>query len=240
MFSTESGLSVPAVTAAQMRAVDLMATEGAGPNLYQMMENAGRNLALTVLDSLGAAWAEVPICVLAGTGGNGGGGICAARHLANRGADVTVVISKPEDVRPVTRQQLAVYMDAGGRVGQPSELGTLDVGLIVDALVGYQLTGPLGGVIRELVEWTADQDGPVLSLDVPSGVDATTGESCGPVVHATKTMTLALPKTGLSVPAVGALMLADIGITAGVYERVGISVPGELFGTAYRISLRYL
>lgn len=109
IFVTEAGLEVPAIRIDQMREVDRVAIEEVGPNLYQMMENAGRNLALTVLDRLGDDWASTAIAVLAGTGGNGGGGICAARHLANRGADVTVVISDEERLNPVPEKQLAVH-----------------------------------------------------------------------------------------------------------------------------------
>jgi NAD(P)H-hydrate epimerase len=94
-FQTEAGLVVPAVTSEQMREVDRVAIEEVGPNLYQMMENAGRNLASMCVEMLGQAWARSPVVVLAGTGGNGGGGICAARHLANHGGQVTLVTTMP-------------------------------------------------------------------------------------------------------------------------------------------------
>ena len=70
-FHTLSGLQEPAVTAAQMREVDRIATTQVGPNLYQMMENAGRNLASLCAELLGDEWPAAPILVLAGTGGNG-------------------------------------------------------------------------------------------------------------------------------------------------------------------------
>jgi len=82
-FRTDRGVLVPAVTTEQMREVDRIAVEETGPNLYQMMENAGRNLTAVALEMLGDGSTESRILVLAGTGGNGGGGICAARHLAN-------------------------------------------------------------------------------------------------------------------------------------------------------------
>ncbi len=92
-FHTEGGLRVPAVTAQQMRDVDRVAVEDIGPNRHQMMENAGRSLASVCMTMLGERGAGRPVAVVAGTGGNGGGGICAARHLANHGADVTLVVS---------------------------------------------------------------------------------------------------------------------------------------------------
>jgi len=91
-FFTDTGIEVPAVTTDQMREVDRITIEETGPNLFQMMENAGRNLALLAMETLGQNWAQAKIVVLAGSGGNGGGGICAGRHLANRGADVTLCL----------------------------------------------------------------------------------------------------------------------------------------------------
>jgi len=76
---TASGMEVPAVTAEQMREVDRIAMQETGPNLFQMMENAGRNLAALSMELLGNGWQQASYLVLAGSGGNGGGGICAGR-----------------------------------------------------------------------------------------------------------------------------------------------------------------
>ena len=74
-FITKDGLTVPAITREQMIEVDRIAVEETSPNLFQMMENAGRNLALQTIDLLGKNWQKAQIIILAGTGGNGGGGI---------------------------------------------------------------------------------------------------------------------------------------------------------------------
>ena len=237
-FATDRGVRVPAITTHQMREVDRVAIEELGPNLYQMMENAGRNLAVTVLETIGAAWSQTPIAVLSGTGGNGGGGICAARHLANRGADVTVVVSDPGGLTPVPNEQLAIYRGTAGRVTDASALDTLRPGLIVDAVIGYSLHGAPRGVARRMIDWIGTKSVPVISLDVPSGIDATTGESFGSQVQASVTLTLALPKTGLDGETSGDLWLADLGIPAEVYRRVGIDVPPGLFGDRFRVPLR--
>jgi len=235
-FTTEAGVEVPAVDTDQMREIDGIAIEEIGPNLFQMMENAGRSCALTAIDMLGAEWRSTRIVVLAGTGGNGGGGICAARHLANRGAAVTVVVSDITGCAPVTEQQLGIFRAAGGVLSSLPD-GSFP-GLVVDALIGYGLGGTPRGATRELIEWAAEQPASVLSLDVPSGIDATTGESQGLHVRATATLTLGLPKTGLSSPATGALTLADIGIPREVYRRSGIDVPNGLFDAGFRVGLR--
>ncbi|MGF1667823.1 MAG: NAD(P)H-hydrate epimerase [Acidimicrobiia bacterium] len=236
-FLTETGLMVPAVDTDQMREIDRLATDELGPNLFQMMENAGRNLALTVIDRLGVDWSDRPITVLAGTGGNGGGGICAARHLANRGVDVTLVVSDPGRLGPVPVHQLAVFNATDGRVLDPGRLSDLEPGLVVDALIGYGLGGPPRGVVAEMIQWAADSTAPIVSLDVPSGIDSATGRVPGVHVAADVTLTLALPKTGLDVAAVGELWLADIGIPVGVYRRMGLDVAPTLFGAAYRTEL---
>jgi NAD(P)H-hydrate epimerase len=236
-FLTEEGATVPAVTADQMREVDRVAIEETGPNLYQMMENAGRSLALTVLDRLGADWATDPVVVLAGTGGNGGGGICAARHLANRGVDVTLVVSDPEGIVGVPADQLSAFRATGGREAVPGELPSSEVAMVVDALIGYGLRGAPRGSVAELIGWTASQSTSVISLDVPSGLVSTTGELPGVAISADLTLTLALPKTGLDSPAVGDLWLADIGIPIEAYRRIGLEVPVGLFGPRYRIPL---
>ena len=234
----ESGLVVPAVTTEQMREVDRVAIEGVGPNLYQMMENAGRNLASLCVELLGEGWATSPVVVLAGTGGNGGGGICAARHLANHGGQVTLVVTDVDRLAGVPAEQLALFRASGGRLAATGDLGTLESALTVDAVLGYSLAGAPHGAAADLIGWMSQGDAPVVALDVPSGIDSTTGEHPGAHVRAATTMTLALPKTGLAVDAVGDLWVADLGIPRGVLERAGVLLPpASLFSRGYRVPL---
>jgi len=181
-----------------------------------MMENAGRALADVV-----AGRGPDGVTVLSGDGGNGGGGMACARHLANHGVAVEVVLDRPPgalDGAAASQHRVLAAMDAPVRVG-PVERAP--VGLVVDALVGYGLEGALRGTARELVESVDGAPGRVVSLDVPSGMDATTGATPGPWVRADLVVTLALPKTGLR-QFDGGLVLADIGIPAVVFERAGI------------------
>jgi NAD(P)H-hydrate epimerase len=203
-----------------------------------MMENAGRNLALAAIEMMGPDWTTTPVVVLAGTGGNGGGGICAARHLANRGVDVTVVVSDVADMGAVPAAQLELFHGTPGRVIPVVALDALDTGLIADAVIGYSLRGAPTGVVAEMIDWIGHKSVPVVSLDVPSGINSTTGAAPGHHVTATRTLTLALPKTGLDVGAIGDLWLGDIGIPQEVYRRVGIAVADTVFGSAYRVQIR--
>ena len=91
---------------------------------------------------------------------------------------------------------------------------------------------PHGGA-EALIRWSGSTGAPILALDVPSGMDATSGDVHESTVRATATLTLALPKTGLvSGPArtqVGELYLADIGVPRQLYSEIGLSDPGALF-----------
>jgi NAD(P)H-hydrate epimerase len=235
-YKTDTGVAVLAVTAAQMREVDRVAMNETGPNLYQMMENAGRSLASAALEMLGEQWNEARIVVLAGTGGNGGGGICAARHLANRGARVALCLTARERLRGVPAWQYQVFRSTGGQELRPQEMANERADLVLDALIGYSLDGAPMGVYADLIGWANDGKAPVLSLDVPSGVNATTAETCGASVRAQTTMTLALPKTGLVAEQTGRLLLADIGIPAETYRRAGIDCLSP-FDTRYILPL---
>jgi NAD(P)H-hydrate epimerase len=112
-FGTEAGIFVPTVTTERMREVDRIAIEETGPNLYQMMENAGRNLALLAIELLGPNWSAAKVSVLAGNGGNGGGGICAARHLANQGCAVYLCLSDPNGSLSVSAADLPLDVRQG-------------------------------------------------------------------------------------------------------------------------------
>ena len=162
--------------------------------------------------------------VLAGPGGNGGG-LVAARHLANRGCQVQAVLSEPGRLTPVPAHQADILARMGVTIAsRPSTAN-----LIIDALIGYSLRGDPAGAAAELITWANGQAAPILALDTPSGLDLTTGAAGTPAVQATATLTLALPKVGLlDAPNVGELYLADISVPPLVYQRMGILVP-ELF-----------
>ena len=218
-----------------MREVDRSAIQGIGPNLFQMMENAGRNLAEEALARLGGS--SGPVVVLAGSGGNGGGAICAGRHLVNHGLDVRLCLASPVDrLGEMPREQLAVFRATPGDELAPNQLAGLDAALVLEGLIGYGLRGAPRGTTAELIEWANATPALTISLDLPAGVEATSGTAPGAFVRADVTLTLALPKTGLARAPAGELILADIGIPAGVFESAGIAYASP-FRAAYRVPL---
>jgi NAD(P)H-hydrate epimerase len=219
------------VTADQMREVDRAMVEDLGISLIQMMENAGRSLARLAA----VRFAPQRVTVLTGPGGNGGGGIAAARHLANHGAVVTITPGRPlERFTETTAAQAAIAGRMGITIGD--EPPSAD--LVIDALVGYSLRGDPRGRTAELVRWANRTPSPVLALDVPTGLDATDGTAGDPCVGANATLTIALPKTGLSVrpDLTGEVYLADISVPPDVYRRFGIDA-GDVFGGSWLIRL---
>ncbi len=220
-FETETGVSVTAVTTEEMRDVDRVAVETIGLALLQMMENAGRTLAWHAREL-----AAGPIVVVAGNGGNGGGGMASARHLTNHECDVTVVLDRPPtELSGAAARQYRILDASGVPVyhGEEAPGPIADAETIVDALVGYGLSGPVRGDAQRLIAATEDTSAAVCSLDIPSGRDATTGAIQGVAVEPDRTITLALPKTGMDATAgFGALYLADIAIPAAVYDRLEI------------------
>ena len=201
-------------------------------DLIQMMENAGRNLAHLARERfLEGDPRGKSVLILCGTGGNGGGGLVCARRLHNWGATVTVNLTKMvKDYTGVPAHQLAILQQMGIELSTgsfpPSKLD-----LIIDALIGYSLKGAPRGRAADLIKLAASTKAPVLSLDVPSGLDTTTGERHIPSIEATATLTLALPKEGLRHPAareaVGELYLGDISVPPALYAApsLGLEVP---------------
>ncbi len=233
---------LPAVTTEQMREVDRLMVDEYGIVLLQMMENAGRALAVLARARFLAGAVAERVVVLAGRGGNGGGGIVAARRLAGWGADVAIVLATArERLTDVPRHQLVAAERMGLAITEDGGLPEAD--LIIDALIGYSLHGAPAGRTAELIRGATASQTPVLSLDVPSGLDAGSGEVFDPVVRATATLTLALPKTGLSLPAtspyVGELYVADIGVPPALYAEptLGLDV-GQPFAASDILRVR--
>jgi len=199
-----------------MREVDRVAVEELDLLLIQMMENAGVRLAELAL----RRFRPEAVAVLCGPGGNGGGGLVAARHLANRGVGVTVTLGADRSLGEVPEHQLAILE----RMDVPIVPEPVAAELVLDALIGYSLRGDPRGRAAELIRWANEQGAPVCSLDVPGGLDATSGVIGDPCIRAMATLTLALPKTGLAraPEVVGELYLADVSIPSMLYSKMGI------------------
>jgi NAD(P)H-hydrate epimerase len=131
--------------------------------------------------------------------------------------------------KAVSAHQLAIVMRMGVQVVGAAQVFRLSpVGLILDGVIGYSLSGPPRATAAELIRWANGHGAPILALDTPSGFDVTTGTAYTPTIRAAVTMTLALPKAGLRVPAaapyVDELYLADISVPPQLYAELGLTV----------------
>lgn len=212
--------------------VDRVMVEDLGIDLVRMMENAGRALARFV-QTYTKAPAGLSVAVLAGSGGNGGGALVAARRLVGWDIDVSVYTSHPIDSHSgAVLEQMAILERLGVETSDNAVSATSkDYTVIVDGLVGYSLSGAPRGRTAEMISWANDQATPTISLDVPSGFSSATESILSPAIVASATLTLALPKRGLEdVPTnTGDLFCADIGVPASLYrDAFGVDI-GLLF-----------
>ncbi len=238
--------AVAYLTTEQMIEVDRAMMAEYNIELKLMMENAGRNLAHLARERfLDGDAAGKPVVVLAGTGGNGGGALVAARRLHNWGARVQVVLAQPPDrLKPVPAHQLDVLTRMRVRVLAAEQISSTSTpAVVLDGLIGYSLQGAPRGAAADLIRWANGQRAPILALDAPSGIDAGTGAIYEPAIRASATVTLALPKKGLRLPEVearvGELYLADISVPPELYACLALDLSvGPLFRRADVIRLR--
>jgi NAD(P)H-hydrate epimerase len=221
----EERVGIVYVTAEEMRRMDNVTIQEFHVDVLVLMENAGRATATLAKQMLQETTFGKRVACLAGGGNNGGDGMVAARHLANWGADVNVIPGTTKDrMKNVPLEQLHILE----KMGIPillRDYNLKDYDLLIDGLIGYGLEGNPRDKVAMMIKDANTSGRPILALDLPSGMNATTGEVYDPCIKAAATLTLALPKTGFLTPStspfVGDLFLADISIPRRIYENFG-------------------
>lgn len=206
-----------------MRAIEAAAVAEQGVTIYELMERAGAAVAEQAAEMLPRAGRVVVVC---GKGNNGGDGFVAARLLARAKYQVDVMmLAGPDELKGAAADAFkSIAGDKSVRkIGfTPGDsLGKAD--LIIDAVFGFGLRGPVRGAAAEAIEATNAAAAPVLAVDIPSGVDSDTGRTAGPAVQASRTVTFTAPKAGLALypgfRLCGAVRVADIGISKEIVKR---------------------
>ena len=204
------------LTTAEMAEADRLAIAGGVAGLA-LMENAGRAVADAV-----ASMQSRRVVVVAGPGNNGGDGFVAARYLADRGAAVRV--SFVGDRTRLKGDAALAAQRWTGPVEEASPASLRDCDLIVDALFGAGLDRKVDGLPGAMIAAMNASSVPIVAVDLPSGVNGTTGSVMGIAVEATRTVTFFRRKTGhLLLPGrihCGAVEVADIGIPASVLSKI--------------------
>jgi hydroxyethylthiazole kinase-like uncharacterized protein yjeF len=224
------------LTTAEMAEADRKAIGGGVPGI-RLMENAGRAVAEAFLSRYPPG---VEVAVVAGPGNNGGDGFVVARLLSERGYRVRVLLFGERarmhgDAAEAARRWAGLTVPAS-----PAVLAEPDV--IVDALFGAGLDRPIEGPARALIVAINAAGAPIVAVDLPSGVNGTSGAVMGVAVRASETVTFFRRKLGhLLLPGrmhCGSVTVADIGIPATVLDSVRpatfINGP-ELWGTHFPI-----
>lgn len=203
----------------EMGRADRLAIADGTPSLT-LMDNAGRIVAREACTLLGASRR---VAVLCGPGNNGGDGFVAARYLREGGAEVHLSLLGPQEALKGDAAIMAQRWGGEVSVLVPSSIEGADI--VVDALFGSGLARPITGVAAEVIAAVNASTSPVLAVDVPSGLDGTTGRALGPVIEATRTATFFRRKPGhLLMPGrvlCGPVVVGDIGTPESVLVEIG-------------------
>ena len=188
----------------QMQLLDRIAIERFGIPSLILMENAGRGIAELAAGMLKKRRAKV--LVVSGKGNNGGDGFVAARHLANRGFSVKVVLlSHPKDLKDdprinfniLRKMNIPVIIATSPHGLRRAKAFIKECDLIVDAIFGVGLGRAVTGLFYVLISHLNTSEKPILAVDIPSGLDSDTGRVLGIAVRADVTGTLGAAKRGL-------------------------------------------
>ena len=219
------------LTAAQMQEADRSTIEDLAIPGVVLMENAGRLVAEAIVDRYRERLAA-GVLIVAGRGNNGGDGYVIARHLHHAGWPVRTLVLAADRGRITgdAAVNLEVLERCGGDLAFVDSMelfvsavaGWDGCALLVDAIFGTGLTKPVTCLQAEVIAWLNQNAAPVVAVDLPSGIDASSGRVLGCCVKADLTVTFALPKIGLvSYPGagyVGELRVVDIGIPPQVTD----------------------
>jgi NAD(P)H-hydrate epimerase len=213
-------------TAREMREIDRATIEEYGIAGGVLMERAGASVARLVRES----HRPRKVLVLAGSGNNGGDGLVVARELHNNGYATRVLMTGRKSrqggecaAQAAIARKMGVPMEFRAHLTQADTHGAL----VVDAIFGTGLGKPVTGEIASIIEAVNASHAPVVSVDIPSGVSADTGEVMGVAIRAGATVTFGLPKRGHylhpGAEHTGTLHVADIGFPRGLFAPVAVA-----------------
>lgn len=215
-------------TAEDIKKLDKLASEKYGIPLQQLMENAGKS----IFDEIKENFQDKKFAVFCGKGNNGGDGFVVARLLKADGRDVKVYLThEKEELSATARVAFDKMREENVEVLKITD--DVDKGaIIIDALVGISVSGEARGNIKLAIDRIVAMNNTVISVDIPSGLSADTGEASGSVIKADYTYTLALDKVGLNKNQgkdhCGAKKVLDIGIPEEAFEELGLQPEADI------------
>ncbi|MDP2920846.1 MAG: NAD(P)H-hydrate epimerase [Candidatus Omnitrophota bacterium] len=204
------------VSVKEMQELDRIAIEDKGIPSVALMENAGRAVSEIALSELKDI-KDKKVAIFCGGGNNGGDGFVAARHLFNKGINVSVyLIDQRANLKNDPKINAEALDNIGVEIREISAPISIDCGLIIDAIFGIGLKGEVKEPVRSIISDLNKKSITIISADVPSGLDADTGEILGVAVKAGITVTMQFPKQGFyrnkGPEYTGKIIAVDIGI----------------------------
>lgn len=215
-------MNIKTLTALEAKKFDLKAIKRFKVPTILLMENAGRAITEEVLRIIKRK--KMKVAIICGRGNNGGDGFCSARHLITKGIAFDVyVCGKISGLKGEARVNLDILLRLKKKIFSINEKNLkifksklLGYGLIIDSILGVGLRGRVEGVISKVINIINESGKYVLSVDIPSGLDADTGEALGAAVYADRTVTFVAPKKGMvnnmGKRFCGKVVVSDIGL----------------------------
>lgn len=217
-----------------IRDIDRIAVEKYGISGLQLMENAGRGVSEIAIRELGSKAAS-SVVIFCGKGNNGGDGYVAARHLHNAGITAKIFsLCEINELKGDAAANASTWVKMGGAVDELLSVEALGTALpsiqkadiVIDAIFGTGLSTDVTGLHASAIKSINKNSKKILSIDIPSGIHATTGAVLGEAVRAHFTATMAMPKLGLLLfpgrAHAGAVEIVDIGVPREAVEGASI------------------
>lgn len=218
------------ITSAQMKAIEKKAVEEMGMSYYQLMQNAGVESARKIIEKFYVV--NKNIVILCGSGNNGGDGFIIAKNLHVRGANVTVVLCKGDPKTDEAMKSFNELKSANLEIVNPTEDLQLissrinDADFIIDCIFGTGFSGTITSTTRQIVDASNISNGVKIAIDLPSGIDADTGEYQGIYFKPDYTIVLGLKKRAHELSSskeiCGEQILVDIGLPSDIIDDVDL------------------
>lgn len=213
----------------EMQELERHAFEKYSISLEQMMESAGRAIFDVTTNEIINKVSDTHILIVSGKGNNGGDALSAAWLFHEKGIRAQVFIPYTEEklsymtkneLRKIKKSEIKIYQSL-------QKIDLSDFTLIIDALFGFSLTGNPYAKEAQIIEQINCSQTPILSVDIPSGLDVHNGIAGNPTITANYTVALGMPKKGMrkNYDIVGKLFLGDLGIPKQAYQDSGYEPP---------------
>ncbi len=221
------GLKV--VTASEMALLEKHACEQGASSLV-FMQNAGHQIASATKNFIEIHGLDRLVTLLVGKGNNGGDAYTAGIELLKAGFNVKAIHLYPiESCSSLCQEMHALFVEAGGRVDPLTD--SFVEGVILDGLVGTGFQGKAEGPLAKAIKLANFSALPILAIDIPSGVNGTTGEVETVAIQATQTLCLGLPKSGFFLNQgwdhVGELVYLDFGLASDTAQQIAYLIDEE-------------